>query len=83
MDPIGKHLKAPEIKQKGRQTERGEALLYISRKTGMTIPRVAFHVSHLKEMKDLYFLISDCDKAEKRGVPWGAAFWTALKPHEK
>lgn len=45
----------------------------------MTIPRIAMHLSHLKELKDLYYLKSSCDQAEKRGVAWGAAFWTAIK----
>lgn len=30
--------------------------------------------------KDLYALVSKCADAERRGVPWGAAFWTEIRP---
>jgi hypothetical protein len=77
-DLFGKYT-APIKKGKG-PTERGELLKYFSGKLSMKIPRVAFHVAHLKELKDLYFLKSSCDDAERRGVAWGAAFWTSIKP---
>lgn len=62
-----------------RTTERGELLLWISEKTGLAIKRVAFLTTGLKK-PDLYFLKSDMEQAYKRGVPWGASFWHAVKP---
>ena len=32
--------------------------------------------------KDLYALISKCDDAERRDVPWSAAFWTEIRPQD-
>lgn len=32
-----------------------------------------------RELRDLYYIKSDCDQAAARGVPWGAAFYTAIK----
>lgn len=72
-------FKAPEL-QKTRKTERGELLRYFAERLKMPIPRVARHLGHLKELSDLYYLKSDCDQAAQRGVPFGAAFWTAIKP---
>lgn len=65
---------------KSKATERGDLLKYLAGKMGWSIPRMAKQLSHLKELQDLYFLKSDCDQAEKRGIQWGAAFWTAIKP---
>ena len=39
---------------------------------------MAAKLAHLKELKDLYFLKSDCLQAELRGIPFGAAFWTSI-----
>lgn len=69
----------PQPQKKSRVTERGELLKYFSTRLNMPIKRVAFHVGHLKECKDLYYLKSDCEKAEHRGVPFSAAFWHAIK----
>lgn len=66
-------------KPKKRVSERGELLKYFSSKLGRPIPRVATYLTGL-EVKDLYFIKSDCDQAEARGIPWGAAFHTSLKP---
>lgn len=70
------------VPEKTRKTERGELLKYFSGKLKMPIPRVAKHLEHLKEVRDLYYLKSDCDQAEARGVPWSAAFWTGIRPRE-
>lgn len=65
--------------QKTRATERGELLRYFAKKLNRNIRYVAFKVTKLG-MDDLYFIKSDCDQAEARGIPWGAAFYTSLKP---
>lgn len=65
---------------KNRTTERGELLKHFSEHLGMPIPRVARHLQGL-ELKDLYFIKSDCDRALKeRNIPWRASFWHLLKP---
>lgn len=64
---------------KKRVTERGELLKYFSERLGIPIPRVARHLFHLDELQDLYYLKSDCDQAVARGIPFSAAFWTAIK----
>lgn len=63
---------------KQRASERGELLSYFSTKLQRSIPRVAVYVKGLT-VQDLYFIKSDCDQAELRGLPWGAAFHTSLK----
>lgn len=63
-----------------RATERGDLLKYFAERMAMTIPRVARHLAHLTKLEDLYYLKSDCEQATTRGVPFGAAFWTAIKP---
>lgn len=69
---------AYRMPEKKKASERGELLRYFSEKLSRPIPRVAMYVKGL-EVKDLYFMKSDCDQAEARGVPWGAAFHTSLK----
>lgn len=79
--PMGYLQKGHPNPSKGKKrppTERGELLKYFASKVGMPIGRMAFHVQHL-QMKDLYFLKSDCDGAVARGVAFGAAFWSAIK----
>lgn len=65
--------------KKTRRTERGDLLLWISQKTGLNIKRVAFLTTGLKA-PDLYYLRSDMEQAAKRGVPYSAAFWHAVRP---
>lgn len=62
-----------------RVTERGELLKYFAGKLGIDIRYVAFKVTSMN-LQDLYFIKSDCDQAEAKGIPWGAAFYTSLKP---
>lgn len=71
-------LLARRDKEQKKVTERGELLAYFAQKLGKKIPYVAFRVQGMG-LKDLYFIKSDCDQAEARGVAWGAAFHTSLK----
>ncbi|MEK7180120.1 MAG: hypothetical protein AAB706_01480 [Patescibacteria group bacterium] len=85
MKPIKDLFGDYKIPPKTRITERGELLRYFANELnklvkgmrGYNESRVAYFVSHLN-VKDLYFLKSDCEQAQKRGVPFGAAFWHAL-----
>lgn len=61
-----------------RVTERGELLKYFSLKTGWNIPRLAKKLQGL-ELRDLYYLRSNCDQESIRGVPWGKVFFGSLK----
>lgn len=63
---------------KKRATERGELLKHFAQKLNTNIRFVAFKVTKMN-LQDLYFIKSDCDQAEARGIPWGAAFYTSLK----
>lgn len=78
MKKIGEFIKRQPEKPSARVTERGELLKFFSQKMQMPIPRVARHLGHLKELKDLYYLKSECEQAEKRGIPFGAAWWTGI-----
>lgn len=69
--------RVPETKT--RTSERGELLKYFSQKLQRPIPRVAGYLKGLQDLKTLYYIKSDCDQAEARGIPWGAAFYTSLK----
>lgn len=73
------HLTAPQ--KPSRKTERGELLSHFAVKLGKPLGYVAFKTAGLS-LQDLYFIKSDCSQAEHRGIPWGAAFHTALKPKE-
>lgn len=79
MESFGELAKRVRSPLPSRKTERGELLKYFSEKLRMPIPRVARHLSHLKELQDLYYLKSECDQAVQRGIPFGAAWWTAIK----
>src|SRR5689334_12427990 len=63
--------------------ERATLIAYFAKKMGWTGRGTAITVGHLKELRDLYYLKSDCDQAEARGVPWPAAFRTALGIRKK
>lgn len=79
MDKIGNLFKMPEQgPKKDRKTERGELLKYFSQKTGKPIGYIAMRLTGFK-LPDLYFLKSNCDSEERRGVPWGKVFWGSIK----
>lgn len=64
------------VKKKG--SERGSLLEYFAGKLKMPIKRVAFHLTGFT-VQDMYYIRSECDQAENRGIAWGAAFWNSLK----
>jgi hypothetical protein len=74
-----------------RQTERGDLLeTFLSRLNPgrkakgyppLTIKRLAYKLTGIPT-KDLYALLSKCNDAERRGVPWSAAFWVELNPNK-
>jgi hypothetical protein len=45
----------------------------------ITPPRLAYLLTGIAT-KDLYALISSCNDAEKRGLPWSAIFWKEIRP---
>ena len=60
--------------------ERQALIGKFAAKTGIEIGHVAFMVGHLKDLKDLYYIDSDCTQAAARGIAWSAAFRNALDP---
>lgn len=64
-----------------RRTERGDCLLWLAEKTGLNIKRIAWLTTGLV-VRDLYYLRSDMEQAHKRGIPYGAAFWHAIRPKD-
>jgi hypothetical protein len=67
---------------KNEKQKRGELISYFAQKTGRTEGYIRFKLTGMMDLDTLYFLRSDCDQAAARGVPWGAAFHTAIKPKE-
>ena len=67
--------------KRARNTERGDLINWIAEKTKLPFKRVAFMTTGLVA-KDLYFLRSDMEQANGRGVAYGAAFWHAIKPQK-
>lgn len=76
------NYKMPQPTKAKAATERGELLKYFSQKLQRPIPRVATYLKGMQDLKTLYYIKSDCDQAEARGIPWGAAFHTSLKPKD-
>jgi len=71
-----------------RTTERGEILDIIlgrlnpARKSAEYKPLTHGQLAYILEgipTKDLYYLISVCNDAERRGFPWSAIFWKEIK----
>lgn len=81
-DLFGRHH-ALNKKSGKPMSERATLLGYFSEKSGIEIGHIAFMVGHLKDLRDLYYLKSDCDQAATRGVPFSAAFRKALKLEKK
>ena len=76
----------------GKQTERGDIMdALLGRLNPPRIKKGYQPISHKRlaflltaiPTKDLYALVSKCDDAERRGVPWSAAFWTEIRPVER
>lgn len=75
MDQIASFLKVPEKK---KANERGDLLKYFATKIQKPIGFVAMKLTGL-QLQDLYFIKSNCDQEEKRGVPWSKVFYGSLK----
>lgn len=94
MDHISSHIRRPL--KKAKVTERGELMEYFLKKLNasrtqdglapMTMGRMA-HVLVGIPTKDLYYLKSVCDDAQKRNGPsaFSKKFWWEVNPrkHEK
>jgi hypothetical protein len=86
---FGKYQKAPD---KRRRTERSDLLetfmlrLNPGRKAKgyptLTYGRLAYLLTGIKTA-DLYYLLSVCTDAERRGYPFSAIFWKELRPNKK
>ena len=86
---FGKYQKAPD---KRRRTERSDLLdTFLSRLNPgrkakgyepLTYGRLAYLLAGIKTA-DLYYLLSICNDAERRGYNWSAIFWSELKPKNK
>lgn len=87
MKPIKDLFGEYKIPPKSRITERGELLRFFANELNKHVKkdgkmfnesRVAFFVAHLT-VKDLYFLKSECEQAEKRGYSFFGIFWHSIK----
>jgi len=86
---FGAYQKAPD---KRRRSERGDLIdtfllrLNPGRKAKgyepLTYGRLAYLLTGIKTA-DLYYLLSVCNDAERRGYPWSAIFWKELKPKKQ
>lgn len=87
-DLFGKRATPPK---KIRSSERGDIFETIMshmnpdrKRKGLppiTPSRLAYLLTGIPT-KDLYALLSNCADADRRGVPWSAAFWTEIKPRD-
>lgn len=68
--------------EQSKKTERGELLKYFAGKINKPIGYVAMRLTGFA-VKDMYYLKSLCDQEEKRGTPWGKAFFGSIKSHER
>jgi hypothetical protein len=86
---FGKYQKAPD---KRRRSERSDLLeTFLSRLNPgrkakgydpLTYGRLAYLLTGIKTA-DLYYLLSVCTDAERRGYPFSAIFWKELKPKKQ
>jgi len=90
MQHISSHMGAPD-KKKDRATERGELMRYFVQKLNVTRARDGLPPLTMGRMgrsleaiptKDLYFLKSVCDDAQKRGdvSSFSKKFWWEINP---
>jgi hypothetical protein len=93
MHHIGQHItgKAPLAKKKSRDTERGELMEYFMHRLNIARKRDGLPALTMGRMgrllvaiptKDLYFLKSICDDADKRGGldAFCKKFWWEINP---
>ncbi len=74
-DLFGNYRLAPKVKVGERALLMGD----IARKTGIEIGHLAGMLGHLKDPRDLYYILSDIKQAHARGVPYSAALRASLK----
>jgi hypothetical protein len=89
MQQIGSLFAQHPMAAPSRRTERGDLLTFFHQKINaardgkrfrkLPISAIAVKLS-LYSLNELYFLKSTCTDAERRGVPFSAAFWSAIKP---
>lgn len=86
LSDFAEKYKKEEVK-KTRNTERGDLLQYFVQKINAssnrgkpaTIPYIAMRLKGFGE-KDLYYLKSVCDAAEReKGTPWAKVFYGSIK----
>lgn len=65
---------APMEKRTPKQQERGDLMVYIAMKVGMSVGRMAYHLQNFT-LEDLYYLRSRCNQANN----FGAMFWASIK----
>lgn len=82
MEHIGSLLPL-KVHLKSEKEQREILIAYFAKKMGWSKKGMYFKLVHLKELRDLYYIKSDCDQAEARGVPWPAAFRDALHLSKK
>jgi hypothetical protein len=85
---FSKYQRSPD---KRRQSERSDLLeTFLSRLNPgrkakgyepITYGRLAHLLAGIKTA-DLYYLMSVCNDAERRGFPWSAIFWKELRPNK-
>lgn len=75
---LGDMMPKFEPPKKSRKTERGELLKYFAQKINKPIGYVAFRLAKFS-VQDMYFIKSDCDQAQTKGIAWGAAFYSSIK----
>lgn len=94
MQHIGKHIAGTAQKKKDRATERGELMEYFMRKLNYARVRDGMLALTMARMgrtlvaiptKDLYYLKSVCDDADKRGGidAFSKKFWWEVKPRKE
>jgi hypothetical protein len=82
MEPITNKLRIPQKAPSKRGNERSDLIQYFAQRMGWKYPRAAKTLQHVTDLADLYFLQKECENAEKKGIAFGAAFWTRIKVKE-
>ena len=95
MEHIGRHIRGETGRKRDKSTERGEIMQYFMQKLNrarardglplLTMPRMG-RVLVAIPTKDLYFLKSVCDDAEKRSGSidtFSKKFWWEVKPRKE
>jgi hypothetical protein len=91
--PIAGTRSQPRSKRSGVNSERAELVGWFTDRLNearrgtkfkpLAYRSVGVKLAHLRRVSDLYYLRTVCLDAERRGIPFSAAFWSALKPTQK